>query len=54
MFNGDDCRKIGADYYIDDKALSIKDFVNLKINSYENSAKIYDEYSLDEQDWSGK
>lgn len=31
QFDGRDCRKIGADYYIDDKALSITDFVNLKI-----------------------
>ena len=31
QFDGKDCRKIGADYYIDDKALSINDFVNLKI-----------------------
>ena len=31
QFNGNDCRKIGADYYVDDKALSINDFVNLKV-----------------------
>lgn len=33
MFNGSDCRKIGADYYIDDKALSIDDFINFKEDS---------------------
>lgn len=32
MFNGSDCRKIGADYYVDDKAMSINDFVNFKNN----------------------
>ena len=31
QFDGKDCRKIGADYYIDDKALSINDFLNLQI-----------------------
>jgi len=30
QFDDKDCRKIGADYYVDDKALSINDFVNLK------------------------
>ena len=29
QFNGNDCRKIGADYYVDDKALSLQDFINL-------------------------
>lgn len=29
QFNGNDCRKIGADYYVDDKALSLQDFLNL-------------------------
>lgn len=31
QFDGKDCRKIGADFYIDDKALSINDFINLDI-----------------------
>lgn len=31
QFGGKDCRKVGADFYIDDKALSILDFVNLQV-----------------------
>ena len=31
QFDGNDARKIGADYYVDDRALSISDFVNLRI-----------------------
>lgn len=31
QFGGKDCRKVGADFYIDDKALSIVDFENLNI-----------------------
>lgn len=27
MFNGSDCRKVGADFYVDDRALSIPDFI---------------------------
>ena len=35
QFDGKDCRKIGADYYIDDKALSIYDFINLSVERNE-------------------
>ena len=28
---GNDCRKLGADYYIDDKNLTLDQFVNLEV-----------------------
>ena len=30
MWKGNDCRKIGADFYVDDKNLSIQEFIDSK------------------------
>lgn len=39
MFNGSDCRKVGADFYVDDRALSILDFITFDSAISENVTK---------------
>ena len=51
QFDGKDCRKIGADYYIDDKALSIDDFINLKVERNEEDME-YTFQVVFNPDWS--